>query len=50
MYRYEQPIKRQRSSKYGCNYWTFWSRKVRRNVAVFSNLEYENLLKTLRSR
>ncbi len=44
MYRYEQPIKRQRSSKYGCNYWTFWSRKVRRNVAVFSNLEYENLL------
>ena len=44
MYRYEKPIERPRSSKYGSNYWLFHSRKVRRRVAVFSNLEYENIL------
>ncbi len=44
MYRYEKPIERPRSSKFGSNYWIFYSRKVRRRVAVFSNLEYENVL------
>ncbi len=44
MYRYETPVFRQRSSCYGSNYWVFMSRKVRRRVAVFSNLEYENIL------
>jgi hypothetical protein len=44
MYRYEKPIERPRSSKYDSNYWLFHSRKVRRRVAVFSNLEYENIL------
>ena len=44
MYRYEAPIKRPRSSNYGSNYWIFYSRKVRRSVSVFSNLEYENIL------
>ena len=44
MYRYETPIEKPRSSKYGSNYWIFQSRKVRRRVAVFSNLEYENIL------
>ena len=44
MYRYEEPIFRLRSSSYGSNYWVFHSRKLRRRVAVFSNLEYENIL------
>ncbi len=44
MYRYETPVFRQRSSRYGSNYWVFMSRKLRRRVAVFSNLEYENIL------
>ena len=44
MYRYETPIERPRSSNYGSNYWIFHSRKVRRRVSVFSNLEYENIL------
>ena len=44
MYRYEVPVFRQRSSGYGSNYWLFTSRKIRRRVAVFSNLEYENIL------
>ena len=44
MYRYEKPIEKPRSSRYGSNYWLFHSRKVQRRVAVFSNLEYENIL------
>lgn len=44
MYRYEKPMERARSSSYGSNYWVFQSRKIRRKVAVFSNLEYENIL------
>lgn len=44
MYRYKNPIERARSSAYGNNYWIFQSRKVHRRVAVFSNLEYENIL------
>lgn len=44
MYRYETPIVRPRSSNYGSNYWVFYSRKVRRRVSVFSNIEYENIL------
>lgn len=44
MYRYEKPIERPRSSNYGSSYWMFWSKKVNRRVAVFSNLEYENIL------
>ena len=44
MYRYKKPIERARSSAYGNNYWIFHSRKVHRRVAVFSNLEYENIL------
>ena len=44
MYRYEEAISRPRSSSFGSNYWVFHSRKLRRRVAVFSNLEYENIL------
>lgn len=36
------PINIKRSSKYGNNYWEVYSPKIRRNVRLFSDLEYEN--------
>ena len=36
------PINIKRSSKYGNNYWEVYSPKVKRNVRLFSDLEYEN--------
>ncbi len=44
MYRYETPIMKLRSAAYGKNYWVFSSRKLKRRVGVFSNIEYENIL------
>lgn len=44
MYKYEKAVSRMRKDYYGKNYWCFESRKLHRRVAVFSNLEYENIL------
>ena len=43
-YRYTSPIKMQRSTHYGSNYYIIPSRKLRRNVTAFSYLEYCNIL------
>ena len=43
-YRYTSPIKMQRSTHYGSNYYIIPSRKLRRNVSAFSYLEYCNIL------
>ena len=39
---YTQPIKMNRSTHYGSNYYEFKSRKLNRIVSAFSNLEYWN--------
>jgi hypothetical protein len=36
------PIPMKRSSKYGNNYWEVFSPKLRRNVRLFSDLEYDH--------
>lgn len=36
------PVNIKRSSKYGNNYWEVYSHKIKRNVKLFSDLEYEN--------
>lgn len=38
------PIKIRRSMKYGNNYWIVYSPKLKRNVRLFSDLEYDNWL------
>jgi TnsA endonuclease N terminal. len=38
------PVPMKRSTKYGNNYWEVYSRKVERNVRLFSDLEYDNWL------
>ncbi|WP_350302699.1 hypothetical protein [Peribacillus frigoritolerans] len=35
------PIPTKRSSKFGNNYWEAYSPKVKRNVRLFSDLEYD---------
>lgn len=39
-----KPINMKRSSKFGSNYWEVYSPKLKRNVRLFSDLEYENWL------
>lgn len=39
---FKEPIKMNRSTHYGCNYYEFKSRKLNRIVTAFSNLEYWN--------
>lgn len=43
-YRFTEPIEKKRSSCYGNNYFIFKSRKLMREVTVFSNLEYDNII------
>ena len=43
-YRYTTPVKMQRSTHYGNNYYIIPSRKLGRNVTAFSYLEYCNIL------
>ncbi|MEC0232185.1 PDDEXK family nuclease [Paenibacillus alba] len=38
------PIPIKRSSRYGNNYWVSFSRKLNRNVRLFSDLEYDHLV------
>lgn len=37
-----KPIDMKRSAKFGSNYWEVYSPKIKRNVRLFSDLEYEN--------
>lgn len=37
-----KPINMRRSSKFGNNYWEVYSPKLKRNIRLFSDLEYEN--------
>ncbi|CAK7044074.1 TnsA endonuclease N-terminal domain-containing protein [Tissierella sp.] len=43
-YKYKNPINMTRGSHYGSNYWEVYSKKINRNVKLFSNLEFENFL------
>lgn len=43
-YRYSTPITMPRGTHYGNNYIIAMSRKLRRKIAAFSNLEYDNLV------
>ena len=43
-YRYTTPVKMQRSTHYGNNYYVIPSRKIGRNVTAFSYLEYCNII------
>jgi hypothetical protein len=43
-YKYMVPISMPRGTHYGNNYYETYSKKINRNVKLFSNLEYENFL------
>lgn len=38
------PIEMKRSMRYGNNYWEVYSPKLKRNIRLFSDLEYDNWL------
>ena len=42
--KFEKPIDMPRGSHYGSNYFIVYSQKVKRNVKLYSNLEYYNFL------
>ena len=42
--KFEKPIDMPRGSHYGSNYFIVYSQKIKRNVKLYSNLEYYNFL------
>lgn len=42
--KYEKPIEMPRGTHYGSNYFIVYSHKLKRNVTLYSNLEYYNFL------
>ena len=43
-YRFTEPLEMNRSTHFGNNYWIFRSRKLKRRVTAFSNIEYWHLV------
>ncbi len=44
MYRFMEPIKKERSSNFGTNYFMFHSRKLGRDITAFSKLAFDHLI------